>query len=748
MEEPGVVVEAVVECVLYADATGFTVARMATGEQEQLTATGPSLWGVQPGETLRLHGRWTRHRQYGSQLVVTECERVLPAQVHAIRRYLGSGLVRGIGPRLAQAIVDHFAQDTLQVIATTPQRLLEVHHIGPARRDAIVAAWAEQQAIREVMVFLHQAGVSPALATRIHKALGEQTLTVLRKDPYRLAEAVPGIGFVTAETIARAVGIDASDPKRLRAGLLHTLERAQAQGHCHVPQEHVIGQAARLLEAEPAELHQVLDTLRADRKVVVELLAHAGTHRAVVFPTWLHHAEVNLAGDLMRLLKAPSQLPGQARWSHPHTPLAGPGIPAGGLHPDQEQAVRMALTHTVSLLTGGPGCGKSFTVATLVALARSAGATVTLAAPTGRAAQRLAQLTGQPAMTVHRLLRTRTAAKEEGALFGSDDPLQADLIVIDEASMLDVHLAARLARAVPSGCHLLLVGDVDQLPSVGPGSVLRDLLSVPVIARTRLTQVFRQAPGGSLVINAHRIRAGQLPSNGGEFWFVAVERAEDIPDQVLDIALRRLPEKFGLDSGQVQVLCPGRRTAAGALALSRALQARCNPARPDAAQHWVGDRVFRLGDRVMAIRNNYDKGPAGVFNGSYGTVTGVLSDQRRLEVSLEEGTTVGYDFDELDELLHAYAITVHRAQGSEYPYVVVPLTTAAGKGMLQRNLLYTAITRAQKMIVLVGQPEALQMAVRHTGARRNTALARRLADGLAEPAPPPVLSSSGQLACF
>jgi exodeoxyribonuclease V alpha subunit len=724
------VAEGVVDRLIYVGADGYTVAILTTGERSETKIGGTVLHGLQPGETVRVDGDWTN----SGTLKVDECERVLPATVHAIRRYLGSGLVRGIGRKLADAIVDTFGPDTLDVIDREPRRLMEVHQIGRDRMAKIIAAWADQRAVREVMVFLQGVGVSPALAVRIHRKLGEQSLHVVRNEPYRLVEEVWGIGFATADTIALAAGIPEQSPERMQAAVLHTLLQARTMGgHCFLPVTEVLTHTTAMVAQDEELIRTALHALRRRRKVVQEQIGG----REVVFSAHLHQQETMLADNVMRLLGTPSSLPGKPKLDSPE------------LDDTQRQALEMALTNTVSILTGGPGCGKSFTVRHIATTAKAAGAKITLAAPTGRAARRLSELTGMPAMTVHRMLGRNAEPEDDGGLFDVNDPLSADLIVVDESSMLDVGLADALVDKIPAGAHLLLVGDVDQLPSVGPGSVLRDLLDVPDIPRTHLTRVYRQGAGSGITANAVSVRDGVVPVNNPEFWFVPAEEPKDIAETVVDIATRRLPAAYGIEPNKVQVLCPGRARDVGALHIGRLLQDVLNPHRDGDPQYWSDDRAFRVGDRVMPIRNNYDKGRNGVFNGTAGTVTALSLEDRLLEVTLEDGEAVEYDFDELEELAHGYAITVHRSQGSEYPYVVVPLSTSAGMLLLRRNLLYTAITRAKAMVVLVGQPKALRIAVEQTGGRRNTALTWRFTgEDLAAGVLPPLREDHGQVAAF
>ncbi|PBC82507.1 MULTISPECIES: ATP-dependent RecD-like DNA helicase [unclassified Streptomyces] len=732
------VIEGVLERITYAnEENGYTVARVDTGRGagDLLTVVG-ALLGAQPGESLRMEGRWGSHPQYGKQFTVENYTTVLPATIQGIRRYLGSGLIKGIGPRIADRIVEHFGTDTLDVIETTPARLVEVPGLGPKRTKMIGAAWEEQKAIKEVMVFLQGVGVSTSIAVRIYKKYGDASISVVRNQPYRLAADVWGIGFLTADRIARSVGIPHDSPDRVKAGLQYALSQSTDQGHCFLPEEQLIADAVKLLQVDTGLVIDCLGELAADPEGVVrEQVPGDGDGAPPVTAVYLvpfHRAEISLAGRLSRLLRTDEDRMPAFRDVDWDKALAWLARRTGAeLAPEQQQAVRLALTRKVAVLTGGPGCGKSFTVRSVVELARAKKATVVLAAPTGRAAKRLSELTGAEASTVHRLLELKPGGD---AAYDADRPLDADLVVVDEASMLDLLLANKLVKAVPPGAHLLLVGDVDQLPSVGAGEVLRDLLapSGPVPA-VRLTRIFRQAQQSGVVTNAHRINSGVPPLTTGltDFFLFAEEDAEEAGRLAVDVAARRIPAKFGLDPRRdVQVLTPMHRGPAGAGALNGLLQQAVTPARPDLPERRFGGRVFRVGDKVTQIRNNYEKGLNGVFNGTVGVVTALDCDEQRLTVRTDEDEEIPYDFDELDELAHAYAVTIHRSQGSEYPAVVIPVTTSAWM-MLQRNLLYTAVTRAKRLVVLVGSRKALGQAVRTVSAgRRCTALDHRLAGAI------------------
>ncbi|MFE5867779.1 ATP-dependent RecD-like DNA helicase [Streptomyces roseifaciens] len=732
------VVEGVLERITYAnEESGYTVARVDTGRGggDLLTVVG-SLLGAQPGESLRLEGRWGSHPQYGRQFTVENYTTVLPATVQGIRRYLGSGLIKGIGPRIADRITEHFGTDTLDVIEQQPERLIEVPGLGPKRTKLIGAAWEEQKAIKEVMVFLQGVGVSTSIAVRIYKKYGDASISVTRNQPYRLAADVWGIGFLTADRIAQAVGIPHDSPERVKAGLQYALSQSTDQGHCYLPEERLIADAVKLLQVDTGLVIDCLAELAAQEGeegpgVVRESVPgpEDGQPVTAVYLVPFHRAELSLAGQVKRLLGAEGDRLAAFRdvdWDRALTWLAG--RTGAQLAAEQREAVRLALTSRVAVLTGGPGCGKSFTVRSVVELARAKGAKVVLAAPTGRAAKRLSELTGAEASTVHRLLELKPGGD---AAYDKDRPLDADLVVVDEASMLDLLLANKLVKAVAPGAHLLLVGDVDQLPSVGAGEVLRDLLApggpVPAV---RLTRIFRQAQQSGVVTNAHRINSGAPPLTQGmtDFFLFAEEDTEEAGRLTVDVAARRIPAKFGLDPRRdVQVLAPMHRGPAGAGTLNGLLQQAITPARPDLPEKRFGGRVFRVGDKVTQVRNNYEKGQNGVFNGTVGVVTGLDVVEQRLTVRTDEDEEVGYDFDELDELAHAYAVTIHRSQGSEYPAVVIPVTTGAWM-MLQRNLLYTAVTRAKRLVVLVGSRKALGQAVRTVSAgRRCTALDHRLA---------------------
>ncbi|WP_112268927.1 SF1B family DNA helicase RecD2 [Lentzea terrae] len=715
------VLEAVLERITYANEdNGYTVAKVDTGRGDLVTVVG-ALLGAQPGESIRMRGHWGSHPQYGKQFHVDDYTTILPATIQGIRRYLGSGLIKGIGPVLADKIVTHFGVHALDVIEQEPERLIEVPKLGPKRTKAIAEAWEEQKAIKEVMVFLQGVGVSTSLAVRIYKQYTDRAIEVVKEEPYRLANDVWGIGFKTADVIAKAVGIPHDSPQRVKAGLQYTLSEATTDGNCYLPEQSLIAEAIKILQVDAGLVIDCLAELVEEEGVVREEFPD---DEVAVYLIPFHRAEISLAGQLKRLLHTKEdRMPSFANvdWDKAFAWLGTE------LEQHQAEAVKLALTEKVAVLTGGPGCGKSFTVRSIVRLAQAKRAKIVLAAPTGRAAKRLTELTGHEARTVHRLLELKPGGD---AAFDRDHPLDADLVVVDEASMLDLLLANKLVKAVPPGAHLLLVGDVDQLPSVGAGEVLRDVLAQgSPIPNVRLTHIFRQAQESGVVTNAHRINTGDYPVVQGlpDFFLFSTDEAEEAATTTVDVVANRIPRKFGLDPRKdIQVLAPMHRGPAGAGALNTVLQEALTPSRDNLPEKRFGGRVFKVGDKVTQIRNNYDKGKNGVFNGTLGVVIALDPVEQKLTIRTDEDEDVDYDFSELDELSHAYAMTIHRSQGSEYPCVVIPITTSAWM-MLQRNLLYTAVTRAKKLVVLVGSKRAIGQAVRTVGAgRRHTALAHRL----------------------
>ena len=769
----------VVERITYHnEENGYTVARLAPergtpgldmasfgaafGAPREVTIVG-NLPALNVGEWVELRGRWGVHSDYGKQFIVEQMHAALPATVAGMEKYLGSGLIRGVGPVTAKRIVERFGAETLDVIEQTPERLLEVPKIGRKRVQMILAAWAEQRAIKEVMVFLQGHGVSTGLATKIYKAYGDGALDVVQHDPYRLARDIYGIGFLTADKLARSLGLPPDALPRIAAGVSYALSQASDEGHVYLPASELVQQAAALLGVAEEQVPPGIEQLQAAQLIAVAAsgasfgparvaetpapfgppdtdAAVAGAGGPAVYLAPFYYSEQGVANRVRRLIDAPeSRL---AWFQNPRFDWAA-AIAAQeqrhgfALAPPQRDAVRAALTHRLTILTGGPGTGKTTTVRTVLDICRAAGRRVLLAAPTGRAAKRLAETTGQEARTLHRLLEFKPT---EGLSFqrNEQNPLEGDLLIVDEASMLDLVLTNHLLKAVPPGMHLLLVGDVDQLPSVGAGSVLKDLigaldrgLAAPGRAPgratvVRLDSIFRQEAGSYIITNAHRINAGEMPvldnRHAGDFFLFKVETPERAAQLCVELVQQRIPRRFAIPTQDIQVLSPMHRGVVGVAALNAALQDALNPPHSARPQRAVGSRAFRQGDRVMQVRNNYDKE---VFNGDMGVIQAIDLELQKATVAFD-GRPVAYDFLELDELTHAWAVSVHKSQGSEYPAVVIPLLTSHYM-MLQRNLLYTAVTRARRLVVLVGQPKAIWLAVRNNDVTlRYTGLAERL----------------------
>lgn len=711
--------EAAVRRTVYSnDDSGWTVIRVSPDDGPPATVTGPLL-GVRDGDRLRMTGRWVEHPRFGRQFEVSSFIQLLPSTLDGIRRYLASRRIRGIGPKTADRLVDAFGLATFDVLDREPARLLEVRGIGSATARRIASSWSEQRAHREVLVFLASHGVTPGLALRVARRYGASALHTVRSNPYRLAEEVSGIGFLTADRIARGLGVPPEAPERLEAGVLHVLSRAADDGHTALL-ESQLAEDARAALGVDAEIGAAVARLAA-RGAVALRPTPEGVGRVAL--AVLDRAERRVAANLRRLLAAeaggpPVDVDRALAWHDGRSSLRLAG--------SQRHAVELALGPGVAVVTGGPGTGKTTLVRALVDILERRGDRIELAAPTGRAAKRLAEATGRAARTVHRLLEFAPATASFAR--GPDLPLDTDLVVIDEASMLDVELAASLLEAVPSGCRLLLVGDADQLPSVGPGNVLGDVIASSAVPTVRLDRIFRQAESSRIVVNAHRIQAGELPlldhePPAGDFYFVSRDDPGAAADTVVELVTRRIPDRFRLHPVRdVQVLTPMHRGPLGVAALNRRLQEVLAPPGPELA---VGERRFRAGDKVMQVRNNYE---LDVFNGDLGLVERVDVDARELVVRFDERSLVLGD-DQLDDLVTAYACTVHKAQGSEYPAVVLVLHRHHHV-MLERHLLYTAVTRARRLLVLVGTRGAIRRSVQtDRGRRRQTTLVERLGPG-------------------
>ncbi len=711
----GDALEGTLERVVYSNAdTRWTVARMSINGQKGLATIVGNLVDLSPGAALRLRGEWVTDSRYGEQFKVRTYVTLTPSTLEGIERYLGSGLVSGIGPALAARIVARFGNATLEVIEQHPDRLAEVPGIGKSRADKLHQAWTDQRAVADVMLFLQGLGVSSAFAARIYKRYGDRAIEIVRDDPYRLALEVWGVGFKTADAIAERLGVARDSPRRAQAGVLHLLHTLSEDGHTFVLADELVRQAIEVLAIDTLIVEDAVRALVADKYAIADELPGRG--RAIYTPE-LHDAETQAAAHLARLATSPAPPLG----FDPDGALVRFEETTGmQLAPGQRHAVRAAIAHKLVVITGGPGVGKTTVVRAVLDVLERAGRLVALAAPTGRAAKRMAEATGHPALTLHRMLEWQPGTTTFKR--GPDSPLPCDALIVDEASMLDIHMAHRVASALRSRARLILVGDIDQLPAVGPGSVLADVIDSRQAAVARLTEIFRQAAASQIITNAHRINQGELPDQQGtDYFFIARDDPEAALATLQEVVCERIPKRFGLDPvDDVQVLAPMHRGVVGAANLNEVLQRTLNPT---GASITRGSRTFRTGDKVMQVKNDYDKD---VFNGDIGRIIAV-GDGDQAEVLVEfDGRRVSYPPEELDQLVLAYAVTVHKSQGSEYPAVVIPLMTQHYM-MLQRSLLYTAITRGKRLVVVIGQPRALAMAVRTQDARtRMSALGLRL----------------------
>ena len=689
------------------DETGFCVLRVKTrGQRDLVTIIGHAA-SISAGEWVQMSGSWIHDRTHGLQFKAAFLKASAPTTLEGIEKYLGSGMIRGIGPVYARKLVGAFGEAVFELIEQAPERLNEVTGIGPKRARRIVAGWADQKVIREIMLFLHAHGVGTSRAVRIFKTYGQQAVQLISENPYRLAHDIRGIGFLTADKVAEKLGIEKTAMIRVRAGVSYALAEAMDEGHCGLPVDELSDLTAKLIDVASALIDTAL-ALELDAGTVV---ADQVEGRRCVFLAALYRAEQVIAERLRILASGPMPWPvidaaKAIPWVERQTGLA--------LADSQKQALSLAVTCKALVITGGPGVGKTTLMNSILKVLRAKGVRVALCAPTGRAAKRLGDSTGLEARTIHRLLETdpKTGQFKRDAMH----PLDCDLLVVDEASMVDVLLMRSLLQALPDTAALLIVGDVDQLPSVGPGQVLADVIGSGAVPVVRLIEIFRQAAQSQVIVNAHRINRGQMPDltaqEGSDFFFVDAAEPEEGVRKLLTVVGERIPARFGLDPVRdVQVLCPMNRGSLGARSLNLALQQALNPPGETRVERFGW--TFCPGDKVMQVVNDYDRD---VFNGDLGVITSLNTEEAELSVSFD-GRTVSYGFGELDELVLAYATTIHKAQGSEYPAVMIPLSTQHYT-MLARNLLYTGLTRGKQLVVLVGQRQALAIAVRNQGGRR------------------------------
>lgn len=726
-------IRGVVERITYQNPeNGYTVLKCAVKSYKELVTVIGSLLDVNVGSVLLIYGNWKVDSRYGRQFAAESWEETLPATVFGIEKYLGSGLIKGVGPKYAKKIVAQFGIETLEVIETDISRLQEVDGIGKKRIQMIRDSWERQKEIKNVMLFLQDHGVSTSFAAKIYRQYGNESLDKMKENPFQMADDIWGIGFKTADGIAQKLGFAKEAYVRLRSGIMYTLSNLADEGHVFAYQEQLIAKAAELLEAEESSIVMTLDQMIADKDLICETVDYKTDQaemKAIYLPAF-YYAEAGVAGKLKRLAQSPAT---DRLWhalmdARQKTGNESLSIDVGKIQEKvdmkydeiQADAIRKAAVSKVMVLTGGPGTGKTTTTQGIIAAYRSFGLKILLAAPTGRAAKRMTEATGLEAKTIHRLLECKPP---EGYQKNEDNPLDGDVLIIDECSMIDMILMNALLKAIPEGMRLILVGDIDQLPSVGAGNVLRDIIDSGVFPVVRLTRIFRQAQSSRIIMNAHAINEGKFPdiSNGKntDFFYIEKEDPEEAVQEIVRLVKNNLPRYYKTPWNHIQVLTPMQKGIVGAANLNLALQEALNP-QGDGLRR--GGYLFRTGDKVMQIRNNYEKE---IFNGDIGTVESVDLQERTLKVNFDQHI-IEYEASELDELVHAYATTIHKAQGSEYPIVVMPVLMNHYV-MLQRNLIYTGITRAKKVLVIVGTRKALSYAVRNvTVTKRNTFLKERL----------------------
>ncbi|MGD0886391.1 MAG: ATP-dependent RecD-like DNA helicase [Thermodesulfovibrionales bacterium] len=701
----------------------FTIAKVKIGGRHDLVTVVGNLPSVSPGEVLKLKGEWHNHPKFGEQFKITSYESVVPATVKGIEKYLGSGLIKGIGPIMAARLVATFGLETLQVIETDTTRLAEVDGIADKRIVMIKKAWDDQKEIREVMVWLQGNGVSPTYGAKIYKQYGKESVTIVQHNPYRLATDIFGIGFITADKIAEQIGISKESQMRAEAGILYVLHQLSDDGHVYYPYEPLVEECKKILGLERDIIVKAFGKIATDKKIIIEDLntEELKENNKAVYLARFHACEVGIAARLRALMVIPKTLRYFDRdkaidWVQGELKIQ--------LAENQTVAVKEAIEKKVLVVTGGPGTGKTTIINSIIRIYKRLGQRVLLAAPTGRAAKRMQEATAHEAKTLHRLLEF--SPKEGRFKRDENNPVGADLLVIDEASMVDTVLMFQFLKAVPTEATLILVGDVDQLPSVGAGNVLKDVIDSGLVPTVRLTEIFRQAKESMIIVNAHRVNSGEMPlvthhgSHPQDFFFFQQEEPEKALEKIVELCRERIPQRFGYKPiDDIQVLTPMHRGVVGASNLNTELQKCLNPS---ADEFTRGGKVLKVGDKVMQIRNNYDKE---VFNGDIGRITRIDREEQEIVVNYG-GRAVPYDYPDLDEIVLAYAVSVHKSQGSEYPVVVIPIMTQHYM-LLQRNLLYTGITRGKKMVVLVGTKKAVAIAIKNNKPqKRHTLLKERL----------------------
>ncbi len=713
-----VFVEGIVEDIIYSnDSNGYTVCEILSGK-ERITAVGYMPF-INSGETIKATGRWVAHPDYGDQFKVEIYEKVMPQTTEAIEKYLASGIVKGVGPATAAKIVARFGEKTLDIIEKSPQRLSEIKGISPAKAETIARALEEQRGLREIVMFLQEYGIGPTVCVKIHKAYAHNSIQVIKENPYSLCEDIFGIGFKTADRIAMKLGIDPVSKFRIKSGIKYLLSHAASNGHTYVPEAFLKEKASELLGVEDFDIEDALISLIFDRAVVSE----KGNDSNNIYLSSFYNAEQGVCKRLLALSHARFELDNEAFEDKLKKHQVDEGIELAQL---QTEAIRQAMINGVLVITGGPGTGKTTIIKAIIKLLMEDGLKVALAAPTGRAAKRMTETAGFEAKTIHRLLEIGSAVDEKDLFFqkNENNPIEADVIIIDEMSMVDVLLMNHLLKAISPGTRLILAGDADQLPSVGAGCVLEDIIRCNVVKTVRLTEIFRQAEESMIIVNAHRINKGEMPflnNYDKDFFLVSRSGMDNIVNTVVDLCSRRLPDAYGIDPMKdIQVLSPSKKGPAGVINLNLELQKVLNPASKRKAEKEYRGYIFREGDRVMQVKNNYSLrweklenrliDGTGVFNGDVGMLRRIDEEARIIEVLFDDERVAEYDFSILDEIEPAFAMTIHKSQGSEFPVVVMPVFPGPPV-LMTRNILYTAVTRAKKMVVLVGDEYSLQRMV-------------------------------------
>ena len=705
----------------YNEENGYTIAKAKIGGRHDLVTVVGNLLSVNAGEVLKLKGEWHNHPKFGEQFKIIGYESIVPATVKGIEKYLGSGLIKGIGPVMAKRLVTKFGLETLNIIETDIKKLHEVEGIGDKRIEMIRKAWDDQKEIREVMVFLQDKGVSPTYGAKIFKQYGKESIKVVQENPYRLATDIFGIGFITADKIAEKLNIAKDSQIRAEAGILYVLHQLSDEGHVYFPYEQLVEECKKILGVEKDTIVKAFEQIATDRKIIIEDLNKEGEFKEnnkAVYLAKFYVSECGVASKLKTLIQCPKTLRTFDRdkaieWVQGELKIQ--------LAENQKQAVRESIDKKVMVVTGGPGTGKTTIINSIIRIYKKLGQRVLLAAPTGRAAKRMNEATGHGAKTIHRLLEF--SPKEGGFKKDENNPLAAELIVIDETSMVDTILMYHFFKAVPKEATLILVGDVDQLPSVGAGNVLKDIIESNFIPTVTLTEIFRQAKESLIIVNAHRVNNGQMPmvtyhkDHPQDFYFFEIEEPEKALEKIIELCKEKIPKKFGFNSvNDIQVLTPMHRGIVGVTNLNAELQKHLNHSSDEFTR---GGKVLKVGDKVMQIRNNYDKE---VFNGDIGRIIKIDREEQVIVVDYD-GRYIPYEYSELDEIVMAYAVSVHKSQGSEYPVIVMPILTQHYM-LLQRNLLYTGVTRGKKLVILVGTKKAIAIAIKNNKPQKRYTLLR------------------------